>query len=204
MIYIADLLKLLPEHMARNRIAQDPDNELSTRLRFCEIKDQSLYTAQVDKQNQRTEAESTKLAERPRHFIVASDDDKLLPLEQCGSCNNMKRWINLRDGQCSECLVEAGVEAFLTRGLSHHLRSITKIMNRDDWASYPIAAESGEPQEHYIPTWEQCVWCESISGSDGLCDLHRSSDDPGYNVEHTNFPPQLWLDLLAEAGSHLE
>ena len=47
-----------------------------------------------------------------------------------------------------------------------------------------------------VPIWEKCVWCENKSGPDGLCDTCRTSNNPYYNVEHTNFPLTDWFNFF--------
>ena len=39
----------------------------------------------------------------------------------------------------------------------------------------PMRHDSGLPYKASVPFVERCAFCESASGFDGLCDLHRSS-----------------------------
>ncbi len=200
MIHIADCLKILPEDTARYCIARDPATKFGQSLRFQWIENQSFKSTPTYSPNQHTQADDCKSTKQPRQAMVTSNRDKLLPLEQCQTCKKMKRRVTFRYGECSECQIEN----FKTHCLDHHLLSIKKKMDRQDRASYPAADNNGPLYSDPVPIWEQCCFCESISGSDGLCNGCGSSNDPSYAVEHTNIPTQLWWDLLADQASHLE
>ena len=195
MIYLADRLGLLPHHMARARIAKDPANELGILSRFQLSEDRGLQRMPMSFGPQHPGAGDSKFAKQPRQAVITSDNEILLPLEQCQTCKKMKRQVTLRNGHCSECQLGK-----FSAEIPSHLIS-TKNMDDQDQATYLMDGNTSPLHVTPVPLWEQCVWCGSKSGPDGrLCDGCLSSNNSFYAIEHTNISSQWWDDLLAETS----
>lgn len=235
LIHMADRQSLLRPGTAKDLLLQNAASELTSRLSFQWQEVSSLGNLPARTVDPTAVQASQGPPKRPRQALLLDvGADQLLPLEPCRACSQRKRWINLENGICLDCRLEA-----MLFDLPSRLLSISKIMANQDRAAYPMdddnvpshlaerhsnptspGIDSPEPEEpidgesqtvnhesgpqlleaveepEKLPIWEMCVWCDSQSGSDGLCDTCRNANNTYNDVDYTKFSLGEWYHML--------